>query len=75
VDLSSAPKKYRTPSAAAEPLSAPGPIQKVRMPSRIGAGPVIPRADKIATEAVAYTDHAGGRQELGRRQIATGDVS
>jgi hypothetical protein len=40
MDLSSAKKKYRTPSATPEPLSAPGPIQKVRMPRRIGAGPL-----------------------------------
>ena len=40
MDLSSAKKKYRTASATAEPLSAPGLLQKVRMPRQIGAGPL-----------------------------------
>jgi hypothetical protein len=74
MDLSSAQKEYRTPSATAEPLSAPGSIQKVRMPRRIGAGPLF-HAQAVATEGVAYTDHAVGRQGLTRRQIATRDGS
>jgi hypothetical protein len=55
-------------------VECPSPIQKVRMPRRIGAGPLF-HAQAVATEGVAYTDHAVGRQGLTRRQIATRDGS
>jgi hypothetical protein len=65
MDLSSAKKKYRTPSATSKQLSAPSLIQKVRMPARIETIPAYFQAQTIATEAVAFTDHAGGRQGPG----------
>jgi hypothetical protein len=57
MDLSSAKKKYRTPFAAAEPLSAPGSIQKVRMPRRIGTDPLFHAQAEHGVRAASQRFH------------------